>query len=111
MRAAMVRSLTPLTFLLAMACAGGGGTPAGSAAAGAAAKVYIAPGEKDEFYAFMSGGLGHPEGSLALSLDPLALIVSCILAEPALERARRSVQAFKEEPLTLVLGHEIVPTS
>ena len=71
MRAAMVRSLTPLTLSLMMACAARGGAPAGSAAAAAAAKVYIAPGEKDEFYAFMSGGFsgnvtvyGLPSGRL-----------------------------------------------
>ena len=71
MRAAKLWLLTPLTLSLAMACAGGGGAPAGSAAADAAAKVYVAPGEKDEFYAFMSGGFsgnvtvyGLPSGRL-----------------------------------------------
>ena len=34
-------------------------------------------------------------------LEPLGLIVSCILAEPALDRARRSVQAFRHERLVL----------
>ena len=42
--------------VLGAACGTAGGAPAGSAAADAAAKVYIAPGQKDEFYAFMSGG-------------------------------------------------------
>lgn len=60
----------------------------------------------DTSYTFHSGGTPGTERPLALSLDPLALIVSCILAEPALERARRSVQAFQEAPLTLVSGHE-----
>ena len=71
MRAAMLWSLTPLSLSLAMACGAGGGAPAGSAAADAAAKVYVAPGEKDEFYAFMSGGFsgnvtvyGLPSGRL-----------------------------------------------
>ncbi|HKP30213.1 MAG TPA: Sec-dependent nitrous-oxide reductase [Gemmatimonadales bacterium] len=63
MRAAMLWSLTPLTLSLAMACAASNGAPAGSAAADAATKVYIAPGEKDEFYAFMSGGFS---GNLAV---------------------------------------------
>jgi hypothetical protein len=63
----------------------------------------------DTGYAFLESGPRQAEQPLALSLDPLALIVSCILAEPALERARRSVQAFREAPLTLVLGHDIDP--
>ncbi|HEU5073538.1 MAG TPA: hypothetical protein VFU02_05185 [Polyangiaceae bacterium] len=60
-------------------------------------------------YAFLSGGRQPSERALALSLDPLALLVSCILAEPALDRARRSVEAFREAPLTLVPGVEIDP--
>jgi nitrous-oxide reductase len=63
--------LSPLALIGLAACAGGGGAPAGSAAADAAAKVYVAPGEKDEFYAFMSGGFsgnvtvyGLPSGRL-----------------------------------------------
>jgi nitrous-oxide reductase len=56
---------------LAVGCAPQGGATAGSAAADAAAKVYVAPGQKDEFYAFMSGGFsgnvavyGLPSGRL-----------------------------------------------
>ncbi|HEX7919021.1 MAG TPA: Sec-dependent nitrous-oxide reductase, partial [Gemmatimonadales bacterium] len=37
------------------ACGSRGGSPAGTAA-DAAQRVYVAPGTKDEFYAFMSGG-------------------------------------------------------
>ncbi len=60
--------------LFSFLAAGAGCTPsapAGSAAADAASKVYVAPGEKDEFYAFLSGGFsgnvsvyGLPSGRL-----------------------------------------------
>lgn len=63
----------------------------------------------DTSYAFLQNEPKDDHAALALSLDPLALIVSCILAEPALDRARRSVQAFREVPLTLVQSHEIDP--
>ena len=33
-----------------------GSAPAGVGGGDAAAKVYVAPGQNDEFYAFMSGG-------------------------------------------------------
>ncbi len=56
----------------AYACSSGGDTPLGSAdLADAARQVYVAPGEYDEFYAFMSGGfsgnltvMGLPSGRL-----------------------------------------------
>jgi len=73
----MSRPIHRLTFtsgllLLAGAAAcAPGGAPAGSAAADAASKVYVAPGQKDEFYAFLSGGFsgniavyGLPSGRL-----------------------------------------------
>jgi hypothetical protein len=63
----------------------------------------------DTSYTFLQTESKPAQTGLALSLDPLALIVNCILAEPALERARRSVQAFREEPLTLVQRHEVDP--
>jgi nitrous-oxide reductase len=59
-----------LLLSLAAGCARGP-APAGTAAADAASKVYIAPGQKDELYAFMSGGFsgnvsvyGLPSGRL-----------------------------------------------
>ena len=59
-----------LLVTLTAGCAPAAG-PAGSAAADAAGKVYVAPGQKDEFYAFMSGGFsgnvavyGLPSGRL-----------------------------------------------
>jgi len=61
----------------------------------------------DTSYAFLQNEAKDARAALALSLDPLALIVSCILAEPALERAHRSVHAFREAPLTLVQRDEI----
>jgi len=71
MHTANLRLLALLLALPAAGCSGGVGAPAGSAAADAAAKVYIAPGQKDEFYAFMSGGFsgnvtvyGLPSGRL-----------------------------------------------
>ncbi|HSR15953.1 MAG TPA: Sec-dependent nitrous-oxide reductase [Gemmatimonadales bacterium] len=66
----------PMTLLAAVTLAAvvagcGPKAPAGSAAADAAAKVYVAPGEKDEFYLFTSGGFsgnigvyGLPSGRL-----------------------------------------------
>ena len=65
------QALTVTLAALAVGCAPQGGATAGSAAADAAAKVYVAPGQKDEFYAFMSGGFsgnvavyGLPSGRL-----------------------------------------------
>jgi tetratricopeptide (TPR) repeat protein len=40
-------------------------------------------------------------------VDPLSLIVACILKEPALDRARRSVNAFRDAPLRLMLKKPI----
>ncbi|MBR9998122.1 MAG: Sec-dependent nitrous-oxide reductase [Cyclobacteriaceae bacterium] len=67
-----------LTFLLILPvlfihtrCNQGGGTTGALGASNAAEKVYIAPGEKDKYYAFMSGGYsgqvsvyGLPSGRL-----------------------------------------------
>ena len=58
--------------LTAYACGGGGGSAVGAGdLASAAQEVYVAPGEYDEFYAFMSGGfsgqvtvMGLPSGRL-----------------------------------------------
>ena len=82
MYASKWRSLALLFPVLGAACGGGGSAPAGSAAADAAAKVYVAPGQKDEFYAFLSGGFsgnvtvyGLPSGRL-LDPDPGVLAVS-----------------------------------
>jgi nitrous-oxide reductase len=47
-------------------CGGGGAAPAGSQAADAAARVYVAPGSYDEFYAFMSGGFSGNVGVYGL---------------------------------------------
>jgi nitrous-oxide reductase len=59
-----------LLVSLASGCARGP-APAGSTAADAASRVYVAPGQKDELYAFMSGGFsgnvsvyGLPSGRL-----------------------------------------------
>ena len=65
-----------LTLAVAVAgCAPKSAAPAGSIAADAAAKVYVAPGQKDEFYVFMSGGFsgnvtiyGLPSGRLFMQI-------------------------------------------
>ncbi len=61
----------PMTLLaVATLVAGAAGcapkAPAGSAAADAAAKVYVAPGQKDEFYLFTSGGFSGNVGVYGL---------------------------------------------
>lgn len=60
-----------MTFVLAGCDDGGKGNKAGMVGSNAAEKVYVAPGEHDEFYAFMSGGFsgqvsvyGLPSGRL-----------------------------------------------
>ena len=56
----------------------------------------------DTHYAFFRDAQsGTHQSAIAHGLEPLGLIVSCILAEPALERARRSVHAFRHERLVL----------
>ncbi len=59
-----------LGLLVLAGCAGQGGSPIGGSG-DAASKVYVAPGQYDEFYAFMSGGFsgqvtvyGLPSGRL-----------------------------------------------
>ena len=59
------------TFLLLLGCNTGGDKSNGALASSAAEKVYVAPGEHDEFYAFISGGFsgqlsvyGLPSGRL-----------------------------------------------
>ncbi|MDT8436812.1 MAG: Sec-dependent nitrous-oxide reductase [Gemmatimonadota bacterium] len=68
-RTAALAVAVAFTGAFAFACAGGQGPDAG--AADAASEVYVAPGEYDEFYAFMSGGFsgnltvhGLPSGRL-----------------------------------------------
>ncbi|HTK56392.1 MAG TPA: Sec-dependent nitrous-oxide reductase [Gemmatimonadales bacterium] len=58
MRTRLNHSLRPATFVAAAALALGacGRSDAPTSAADAAQRVYVAPGAKDEFYAFMSGG-------------------------------------------------------
>jgi nitrous-oxide reductase len=57
---ARLRSLIPLTALFALgvsaACNPPGGRPATAPGSDAAARTYVAPGDKDEFYLFYSGG-------------------------------------------------------
>jgi nitrous-oxide reductase len=67
-----LRSLAAASLAAASLACGPGGPQAGSAVAGdAAGKVYVAPGQKDEFYFFTSGGFsgnlgvyGLPSGRL-----------------------------------------------
>jgi nitrous-oxide reductase len=70
-KAPLRQAVTVTLAALAIGCGPQGGATAGSAAADAASKVYVAPGQKDEFYAFMSGGFsgnvavyGLPSGRL-----------------------------------------------
>lgn len=65
-------ALVVMSIFLLSACSGDGKSAGGAiASASAAEKVYVAPGEYDEFYAFMSGGFsgqvsvyGLPSGRL-----------------------------------------------
>jgi nitrous-oxide reductase len=64
-----------LAVVAAAGCAPRSAAPAGSAAADAASKVYVAPGQKDEFYMFTSGGFsgnvtvyGLPSGRLFMQI-------------------------------------------
>ena len=67
-----IRTLAAASLAVAAMACGPGGPQAGSAVAGdAASKVYVAPGQKDEFYMFASGGFsgnvtvyGLPSGRL-----------------------------------------------
>ncbi|MFH2053686.1 MAG: nitrous-oxide reductase, partial [bacterium] len=54
-RILMVFAAAALAGLLANGC-NGGGNGAGDAAGDAARRVYVAPGEYDDYYAFLSGG-------------------------------------------------------
>ena len=58
MRSRLIHSLRPATYVAVAALALGacGRSDAPASAADAAQRVYVAPGAKDEFYAFMSGG-------------------------------------------------------
>lgn len=64
---------------------------------------------QDSSFAFIPGAACDGGTRLERSLDPLALITTCILAEPAIERARRSVDAFRDDALSLVPTHAIDP--
>ena len=70
-RTALVAAGLTTAALAAYACGGGGPGAGAGDLAGAAQEVYVAPGEYDEFYAFMSGGfsgqltvMGLPSGRL-----------------------------------------------
>jgi hypothetical protein len=60
----------------------------------------LPPDTRYAFFREAHPGTGE-RSPVAAGLEPLGLIVSVILAEPALERARRSVQAFRHERLVL----------
>ena len=76
MRRGTMRGLAPLVAVgivggIAYACASGRGNTSSAAGGDAAAAVYVAPGEYDEFYSFISGGFsgqmtvyGLPSGRL-----------------------------------------------
>lgn len=63
--------LLTASLLLAFSCGQGGGNSGGAMGGNAAERVYVKPGEHDEFYAFVSGGFsgqlsvyGLPSGRL-----------------------------------------------
>lgn len=73
-----IRGGTSILIAAALAGCGGQGTPIGGGG-DAASKVYVAPGQYDEFYAFMSGGFsGHvtvyglPSGRLLQQIPVLS---------------------------------------
>ena len=56
------KSLLAITVvsLVLSSCGNGGSSKKGALSSSAAEKVYVAPGEHDEFYAFVSGGHRPP---------------------------------------------------
>ena len=67
--------------VLALAGCGKGGEPV-AGAADAAQRVYVAPGQYDEFYAFMSGGFSGQLGVYGLPSGRLLKVHPGLLAEP-----------------------------
>ncbi|MFY0643673.1 MAG: Sec-dependent nitrous-oxide reductase [Bacteroidia bacterium] len=68
-------SLIVVIALFAASCGGGSNSNSGALTGNAAEKVYVAPGDHDEFYAFISGGFNGQLGIYGLPSGRLFKVV------------------------------------
>ena len=98
-----------LSGALALAGCGGAGKPSLAGAANAAERVYVAPGEHDELYAFMSGGFsgnvpvyGLPSGRLLAQVPALETLTK-LWFRPDTHYAIDTALMFQEAVHTAIL--------
>ena len=68
-------SIMVVIALFAVSCGGGSNSNSGALSSNVAEKVYVAPGEHDEFYAFISGGFNGQLGIYGLPSGRLFKVV------------------------------------
>jgi nitrous-oxide reductase len=93
-----------LSAIILYGCGNGAGTNQGALSGNVAEKVYVAPGEHDEFYAFISGGFS---GQLAIHGLPSGRLFKVI---PVFSVDAEKAYGFNEETKPLLnTSHGFIP--
>lgn len=96
--------LTLLSISFGLTSCGGNGSKSGALGTSAAEKVYVAPGEYDEFYAFLSGGFS---GQLAVYGLPSGRLFKVI---PVFSVDAEKAYGFNEETKPMLnTSHGFIP--